>query len=137
MGMLLLYAELLQSLRMSLPTSYLESRRTLIKRIITVLTTLQQITHTSLFDHYLTAMSELDEMEYPWPSEAVAGFPKCKAFCKFALDSSPDQWTKPDDDIIGQIHMDNRGQKGILIVWFRDQVACVSSVSTSPKCAKT
>ena len=77
MGMLLLYAELLQSLRMSLPTSDLESRRTLIKRIITVLATLQQITHTALFDQYLTAMSELDEMEYLWHSEAVAGFWKC------------------------------------------------------------
>jgi len=132
MGVLILYAELLQRLResMSLSTFDPESRRTLIKRIITVLTTLQQTTNTALFDQYLDAMSELDEIRYPWPSEAVADFPKCKAFCKFARVFSPDQWMERDDGTIGQIQMDSHGQKGILRGWFRAQVACVSSVST-------
>jgi len=60
LGLLLLYVELLQTLResMTLFTHDTETRRTFVRQIAEVSTTLQQITCTELFDEYLNAVAD-------------------------------------------------------------------------------
>jgi len=133
LGLLLLYAELLQSLResMTLFTHDIEIRRTFVRRIAEVSAILQQITCTELFDEYLNAMAELDSDDYPWISDRYARSPQCKEFCKFARDPSSHEWTDQNDDIIGKIYMDDQGRKGILRGWLQAHFVSVDSVSTA------
>jgi len=135
LGLVLLYAELLQSLResLSLPIHDTDSLRTLIRRIAKISMTLRQIIYTDFFEGYLHTVSVLtgDDFSMDWVSERDARSPQCKDFCKFVRSSSPEQWTNQDDDIIGKAFMSSQGRKGILRGWFRAQVISVDSVSTT------